>query len=65
MHGSKRPSTESAVPGYVAAAAILTGGTGLVLSVVAYVNGQEIGAGLFLLAAAIAFGALVNAFFRS
>ncbi len=64
MHSGAKPNSESAVPGLVVVGGILTGLAGLVLSVVALVNGYETAAGLFMLAAAVAFGALANALFR-
>lgn len=59
----RKPGSESAVPGLVILGGLATGVAGLLLSVVAFIQGREIGAGLFLLAAAVAFGSLAKALF--
>lgn len=65
MNGNSKPGSASAVPGLVVAAGMLTGTAGLILSIIALFGGQEIGAGLFMLAAALAFGLMANAVFRA
>lgn len=64
MPDGARPSSDSAIPGLVVAGGMLTGVSAVILSIVALLGGQEVGAGLFMLAAAVVFGALANAVFR-
>ncbi len=53
------------VAGLCVSGALLTGAAGLVGALMGTLSGNLVGGGIFLLASAIAFGALANAIYRS
>lgn len=59
------PKRDPSLPGYAVMGAMITGGASLVLVFWAVQDNEHIGAGIMLLAAAIAFGSAANAMFRS
>ena len=56
----KSNDTESIYIRLAAVGALITGGLGIILSINAMLSGNEIGAGVLLVASALAFGFIVN-----
>ncbi len=61
----KKPSSFEKILGIAVVTGMITGFGGIVAAIFALINADWIGAGLCLLAAALAFGLLVNALLRN
>jgi hypothetical protein len=64
MTGDRHSIGAPALPGLAVLGAFVTGVCGLLVAVVAVVSGDFVGAGVGLVASALAFGLLANAVFR-